>query len=61
MSSTGMKREDRTSISVSKQNREAFEEYRAHLSAECGKVQTQDDTFSHILAIAKRERDSKRE
>jgi hypothetical protein len=41
--------EDRTTISVSKQTHAEFERYRATLSAEKGKVQTQDDVVKALL------------
>jgi len=44
-----MKREDRATISVSKKTHKEFEKYRAELSAERGKVQTQDDVIKALL------------
>jgi hypothetical protein len=44
-----MKREDRATISVSKKTHADFERYRAKLSAERGKVQTQDDVVKALL------------
>jgi hypothetical protein len=44
-----MKREDRATISVSKKTHADFEEYRAKLSAERKKVQTQDDVVRAFL------------
>ncbi len=49
-----MKRNDRASISVSKQTHTDFEEFRAHLSAERGKIQTQEDCLRELLSKAKR-------
>jgi hypothetical protein len=47
-----MKREDRATISVSKKTHTDFEKYRATLSAERGKVQTQDDCVRTLLEKA---------
>ena len=47
-----MKREDRATISVSKKTHADFEEYRAKLSAEKRKVQTQDDCVKALLEMA---------
>jgi hypothetical protein len=47
-----MKREDRATISVSKGTHVDFEEYRAKLSAEKKKVQTQDDVVRALLKKA---------
>ena len=47
-----MKREDRATISVSKKTHADFEEYRAKLSAERKKVQTQDDVVRALLEKA---------
>jgi hypothetical protein len=44
-----MKREDRATISVSKKTHAEFERYRAILSAERGKVQTQEDVIKELL------------
>jgi hypothetical protein len=44
-----MKKEDRATISVSKKTHADFEEYRAKLSAEKGKVQTQEDAILALL------------
>ena len=44
-----MKREDRATISVSKKTHTEFERYRAILSAEKGKVQTQEDVVKELL------------
>jgi hypothetical protein len=44
-----MKKEDRATISVSKKTHADFETYRAKLSAERGKVQTQDDVIKALL------------
>ena len=44
-----MKKEDRATISVSKKTHADFERYRAVLSAERGKVQTQDDVVRALL------------
>ena len=44
-----MKKEDRATISVSKKTHADFEKYRAKLSAERGKVQTQDDAIKALL------------
>ncbi len=44
-----MKKEDRATISVSKKTHADFEKYRAKLSAEKGKVQTQDDAIKALL------------
>jgi hypothetical protein len=49
-----MKRDDRASISVSKQTHADFEAFRAYLSAERGKVQTQEDCLKELLSKAKR-------
>jgi septal ring factor EnvC (AmiA/AmiB activator) len=46
-----MKREDRATISVSKKTHADFEKYRATLSAEREKVQTQDDVVKALLAM----------
>jgi hypothetical protein len=46
-----MKREDRATISVSKKTHAVFEEYRAKLSAERKKVQTQDDVVRALLEM----------
>jgi hypothetical protein len=48
-----MKREDRATISVSKKTHADFEEYRAKLSAERGKVQTQEAVVRALLSKAK--------
>ena len=45
-----MKKEDRATISVTKKTHADFERYRAKLSAERGKVQTQDDVVRALLA-----------
>jgi hypothetical protein len=47
-----MKREDRATISVSKKTHADFEEYRAKLSAERGRVQTQEDCVRALLEKA---------
>ena len=44
-----MKKDDRATISVSKKTHADFELYRAKLSAERGKVQTQDDVVRALL------------
>ncbi len=44
-----MKVGDRETISVSKKTHADFEKYRATLSAERGKVQTQDDVVRALL------------
>ena len=44
-----MKKEDRATISVSKKTHAGFERYRAKLSAERRKVQTQDDVVRALL------------
>ena len=44
-----MKKEDRATISVTKKTHAEFERYRAKLSAERGKVQTQDDVVRALL------------
>ncbi len=44
-----MKKEDRATISVSKKTHAEFEQYRATLSAEKKKVQTQDDVVRALL------------
>jgi hypothetical protein len=44
-----MKKEDRATISVSKKTHAEFETYRAKLSAEKGKIQTQDDAILALL------------
>lgn len=44
-----MKKEDRATISVSKKTHADFERYRAKLSADRGKVQTQDDVVKALL------------
>ena len=44
-----MKKEDRATISVSKKTHAEFEAYRAKLSAERGRVQTQDDAIKGLL------------
>jgi hypothetical protein len=46
-----MKREDRATISVSKKTHADFEKYRATLSAERGKVQTQEDVVRALLEM----------
>jgi hypothetical protein len=46
-----MKREDRATISVSKKTHAEFEAYRAKLSAERGKVQTQEDVVKALLKM----------
>jgi hypothetical protein len=50
-----MKREDRATISVSKKTHADFEEYRATLSAERKKVQTQEDVVRALLEKAQKE------
>ena len=50
-----MKKEDRATISVSKKTHADFEEYRAELSAERKKVQTQDDVVTALLEMAQKE------
>ena len=47
-----MKKEDRATISVSKKTHADFEKYRATLSAEREKVQTQDDVVKALLEKA---------
>ena len=47
-----MKRDDRATISVSKKTHTEFEEYRAKLSAERRKVQTQEDVVRALLKKA---------
>jgi hypothetical protein len=47
-----MKKEDRATISVSKKTHADFEKYRATLSAERGKVQTQDEVVRVLLEMA---------
>jgi hypothetical protein len=47
-----MKKEDRATISVSKKTHADFERYRAKLSAERGKIQTQDDVVKALLENA---------
>jgi hypothetical protein len=47
-----MKVGDRATISVSKKTHADFEKYRATLSAERGKVQTQDDVVRALLEMA---------
>ncbi|MGB7900945.1 MAG: hypothetical protein WCG09_00630 [Halobacteriota archaeon] len=44
-----MKKDDRATISVSKKTHADFEEFRAKLSAEIGKVQTQEDAVRVLL------------
>jgi hypothetical protein len=44
-----MKKEDRATISVSKKTHTEFERYRAILSAERGKIQTQEDVIKEFL------------
>jgi len=44
-----MKKEDRATISVSKKTHADFERYRAKLSADRGKAQTQDDVGRALL------------
>ncbi len=44
-----MKKGDRATISVSKKTHTDFERYRAILSAERGKVQTQEDVIKEFL------------
>jgi hypothetical protein len=44
-----MKKEDRATISISKKTHAEFEAYRAKLSAERGKVQTQEDAILALL------------
>jgi hypothetical protein len=44
-----MKKEDRATISVTKKTHAEFERYRAKLSAERGKIQTQDDAVKALL------------
>lgn len=46
-----MKKGDRATISVSKKTHADFEKYRATLSAERGKVQTQEDVVKALLAM----------
>ena len=50
-----MKKDDRATISVSKKTHADFEAYRAKLSAERGKVQTQDEVVMALLEIAQKE------
>jgi hypothetical protein len=47
-----MKRGDRATISVSKKTHAEFEAYRAKLSAERKKVQTQDDVVKALVEKA---------
>ncbi|GEM_PF-434622 len=47
-----MKRDDRATISVSKKTHADFEQYRARLSAERKKVQTQEDVVRALLEMA---------
>jgi hypothetical protein len=47
-----MKKEDRATISVSKKTHAEFEAYRAKLSAERAKVQTQEDAILALLELA---------
>lgn len=49
-----MKRPERASISVSNQTHSDFNAFRARLSAERGKVQTQEDCLRELLAKASR-------
>jgi len=44
-----MLRDDRATISVSKKTHADFEKYRAKLSAEMGKVQTQENVVRALL------------
>jgi hypothetical protein len=44
-----IKKEDRATISVSKKTHAEFERYRAILSAERGKVQTQEGVINEFL------------
>jgi hypothetical protein len=46
-----MKKDDRATISVSKKTHADFEKYRATLSAERGKVQTQEDVVRTLLEM----------
>jgi hypothetical protein len=46
-----MKRDDRATISVSKKTHADFEKYRVKLSAERGKVQTQDEVVRALLEM----------
>jgi hypothetical protein len=46
-----MQKEDRATISVSKKTHAEFERYRAILSAERGKVQTQEDVVRALLEM----------
>ena len=48
-----MKKEDRATISVSKKTHADFEKYRAKLSAEREKVQTQDDALRALLECSR--------
>jgi hypothetical protein len=50
-----MKKEDRATISVSKKTHVEFEMYRAKLSAEKGKIQTQDDAILALLEAKNKE------
>jgi len=47
-----IKKEDRATISVSKKTHADFEKYRATLSAERGKIQTQEDVVMALLEKA---------
>ena len=51
-----MKRGDRATISVSKKTHADFEKYRAKLSAERGKVQTQEDAIMALLEVGGEEK-----
>ena len=48
-----MKKEDRATVSVSKNTHADFEKYRAKLSAEREKVQTQDDAVRALLECSR--------
>jgi hypothetical protein len=50
-----MKVVDRATISVTKKTHADFEKYRAMLSAERGKIQTQDDVVRALLEMAQKE------
>jgi len=50
-----MKKEDRATISISKKTHADFEAYRAKLSAERKKVQTQEDVVRALLEMAQKE------
>ena len=52
MSNNGMKKEDRSSLSVSNATRERFMSYLTNLIGKRGELLTQDDAVNELLDIA---------